>query len=631
MWKMKNCWILKLNKGLYTLLFVCIALVFLSQTQKGYYLFPIKPGQQNFLAGNMSEIRSNHFHTGLDIKTEGRQGLAVLASADGYVSKIKVSSFGYGNVLYLKHTNGTSTVYAHLRSFESPIAEFMQGKIYEARENELEYTLKPGELPISQGDTIAYSGNTGSSGGPHLHFEIRDSLNRAIDPLHAGFKEIVDTTSPIVRRVAISPLTPDSRVNGMYRRQEFSLIYSSGAFQVQPTIKISGKVGIEVLAYDQLDEMYNRNGFPIFEIYEADKKIFRAEVNEIDFNIGRHILLHTYRNRYTRLYKKPNNKFSFYEPDTVLSGAISAMPGEEKSITVKLLDAYANESDLRIQFSGELAPTDLEGINYTSGNSQIDYQENVLILNSAAAEEGDLAIVHVNGLSMELPYAYAGRNKRTYLWDMRLGVPDSIDLCSETILPEVEARIPAGEELLFDNGEVRINFEKESLLDDLYLRIEHFEEKGLKGLTINDQFDYLWQQVSVRMKVDNFQGDTSKTHMYQLYRNGHKNFVGGNWQGPFINFKTRVFGDFVLATDSIPPSIRAVRVNSREIRFVIKDNLSGIKDFNAWVDGKWTQMRYEHKQAIIWSDPLPGTTLKGEVLLKVRDRANNEAIYKGNI
>ncbi|WP_339714072.1 M23 family metallopeptidase [Cyclobacterium amurskyense] len=622
---------MKLNKGLYTLLFVCIALVFLSQTQKGYYLFPIKPGQQNFLAGNMSEIRSNHFHTGLDIKTEGRQGLAVLASADGYVSKIKVSSFGYGNVLYLKHTNGTSTVYAHLRSFESPIAEFMQHKIYEARENELEYTLNPGELPISQGDTIAYSGNTGSSGGPHLHFEIRDSLNRAIDPLHAGFKEIVDTTSPIVRRVAISPLTPDSRVNGMYRRQEFSLIYSSGAFQVQPTIKISGKVGIEVLAYDQLDEMYNRNGFPIFEIYEADKKIFRAEVNEIDFNIGRHILLHTYRNRYTRLYKKPNNKFSFYEPDTVLSGAISAMPGEEKSITVKLLDAYANESDLRIQFSGELAPTDLEGINYTSGNSQIDYQENVLILNSAAAEEGDLAIVHVNGLSMELPYAYTGRNKRTYLWDMRLGVPDSIDLCSETILPEVEARIPAGEELLFDNGEVRINFEKESLLDDLYLRIGHFEEKGLKGLTINDQFDYLWQQVSVRMKVDNFQGDTSKTHMYQLYRNGHKNFVGGNWQVPFINFKTRVFGDFVLATDSIPPSIRAVRVNSREIRFVIKDNLSGIKDFNAWVDGKWTQMRYEHKQAIIWSDPLPGTTLKGEVLLKVRDRANNEAIYKGNI
>lgn len=412
---MKNCWILKLNKGLYTLLFVCIALVFLSQTQKEYYLFPIKPGQQNFLAGNMSEIRSNHFHTGLDIKTEGRQGLPVHASADGYVAKIKVSSFGYGNVLYLKHPNGTSTVYAHLKDFASPIAEFMQQKIYEARENELEYNPKPGDLPISQGDTIAYSGNTGSSGGPHLHFEIRDSLNRAIDPLHAGFREIVDNTSPIVRRVAISPLTPESRVNGMYRRQEFSLIYSSGAFQVQPTINISGKVGIEILAYDQLDEMYNRNGFPIFEIYDAENRIFRAEVNEIDFNIGRHILLHTYRNRYTRLYKKPNNKFSFYEPDSVLSGAISALPGEEKSITVQLLDAYANASKLKIDFLGELAPTTLDGTNYTSGNQQIEYLENVLVINSSEASAGDLAQVHVHGLSMELPYAYAGKiNELTF-------------------------------------------------------------------------------------------------------------------------------------------------------------------------------------------------------------------------
>ena len=622
---------MKLNKGLYTLLFVCIALVFLSQTQKGYYLFPIKPGQQNFLAGNMSEIRSNHFHTGLDIKTEGRQGLPVHASADGYVAKIKVSSFGYGNVLYLKHPNGTSTVYAHLKDFASPIAEFMQQKIYEARVNELEYTLKPGELPISQGDTIAYSGNTGSSGGPHLHFEIRDSLNRAIDPLHAGFREIVDNTSPIVRRVAISPLTPESRVNGMYRRQEFSLIYSSGAFQVQPSINISGKVGIEILAYDQLDEMYNRNGFPIFEIYDAENRIFRAEVNEIDFNIGRHILLHTYRNRYTRLYKKPNNKFSFYEPDSVLSGAISALPGEEKSITVQLLDAYANASKLKIDFLGELAPTTLDGTNYTSGNQPIEYLENVLVINSSEASAGDLAQVHVHGLSMELPYAYAGKNKRTYLWDMALGIPDSINLCSETIFPKVIAKIPAEKETLIDNGMVKILFEEESLLEDLYLRVNTFEDKGMKGLSLNDQFDYLWQSISVKANMGDFMGDQSKTHMYQLYRNGHRNFLGGKWEGPFINFNTRVLGDFVLATDSIPPSIRPTRINGREIRFVIKDNLSGIKDFEAWVDGRWTQMKYEHKQAVIWSAPLPGTTLKGEVVLKVRDRANNEAIYNGKI
>lgn len=610
---------------------VVVALFFLSQTQKDYYLFPIKPGQQNYLAGNMGEIRTNHFHTGIDIKTEGRQGLPVHAAADGYVSRIKVSSFGYGNVLYLKHPNGSSTVYAHLRKFEETIEEFMQQKIYEARENDYEYLPKPGELPVAQGDTIAYSGNTGSSGGPHLHFEIRDSLNRAIDPLHAGFSEIIDTTSPIVRRVAISPLTPESRVNGMYRRQEFSLVYRNGAFQIQPTIKISGKVGIEVLAYDKLDEVYNRNGFPTFEIYDNGSRIFKTDINEIDFTIGRHILLHTYRNRYTRLYKKPNNRFTFYEPEAFLSGAISALPDEEKTILIKLKDAYTNEADLMIRFVGEEAPVDLKGYNYTSGNQQIAYMDNVLVINSSEAKEGDMAKVHVHSLTMEVPYAYKGRNKRTYLWDMSLGVPDSIDLCSETIRPAVMAKIPAGKEVLIDNGEVRINFGEESLLDDLYLRVRTFENNGMKGLTINDPYEYLWRSISVRMEAAEFPGDRSKTHMYQLHRNGYRRFEGGTWDGDFIEFKTSNLGDFVLATDTVPPGIRPIRINSRGIRFVIRDNLSGIKDFEAWIDGEWIQMKYEHKQAVIWSDPLPETVLKGKVLLKVKDRANNEAIYTGNI
>lgn len=148
---MKNCWILKLNNSLYTLLFVLLALVFLSQTQKGYYLFPIKPGEQNFLAGNMSEIRSNHFHTGLDIKTEGRQGLPVHASADGYVAKIKVSSFGYGNVLYLKHPNGTSTVYAHLKDFASLLRNTCSKKSTKPEKMNWNTILNLGSCPFLKG------------------------------------------------------------------------------------------------------------------------------------------------------------------------------------------------------------------------------------------------------------------------------------------------------------------------------------------------------------------------------------------------------------------------------------------------------------------------------------------------
>ncbi|SHM90811.1 Peptidase family M23 [Cyclobacterium lianum] len=622
---------MKLNKPVSIVLLLLIALTLLSQTAENYYLFPIKPGKQNFLAGNMGEIRPNHFHTGLDIKTEGRQGLPVYAAADGYLSRVKISSFGYGNVIYLKHPNGSSTVYAHLRDFEEPIASYVKSKIYEAQQNELEYFPEPGELTVKKGDVIALSGNTGSSGGPHLHFEIRDSLNRAIDPLHAGFAEIKDTTSPIVRRVAISPLDQHSRVNGMFRRQEFYLVYNNGAFRVPPTINISGKVGIEVLAYDQLDEMYNQNGFPVYEIYEEGQRIFRSEVNEVDFTLGRFILVHTYRNRYTRLYKKPNNKFDFYEPDSAFSGAISADPGVSKEITVKLKDAYHNETDLVLDFYGEEAPVLLRNFNYTSGNQTLDYQENHLIINAPKAKNGSLAKFYVNGYVMEIPFAYEGTNKRTYLWDMQLGLPDSVDLCNETVIPEVNAIIPANQQTTYTDRNVTISFEKETLLDDLHLRLSPVQDLIHQGIAINDPYEYLWNSMELSYHASDFRGDKSRTHMYLLYDNGYKNFQGGSWEGNSITFSTRNFGKFVLATDSVPPTIRPIRINQNQMRFVIRDGLSGISDFNAWVDGEWVQMRYEHKQAVIWSDPPSGKALKGELILKVRDRANNESIYRGKI
>lgn len=132
---------LKLNKisSITSIFFVFVLSTALAQVQPGYFLFPIKPGERNFLAGTMGEIRPNHFHSGIDIKTEGRQGLPVYAAADGYVSRMKISSFGYGNVLYLKHPSGNITVYGHLRELESDLANFIREKMYDVRRNELEY------------------------------------------------------------------------------------------------------------------------------------------------------------------------------------------------------------------------------------------------------------------------------------------------------------------------------------------------------------------------------------------------------------------------------------------------------------------------------------------------------------
>ncbi|WP_158861592.1 M23 family metallopeptidase [Lunatibacter salilacus] len=624
---------LKLNKILFT---TCFLLGFIlssafAQVQPGYFLFPIKPGERNFLAGTMGEIRPNHFHSGIDIKTEGRQGLPVYAAADGYVSRMKISSFGYGNVLYLKHPSGNITVYGHLRELESDMAEFIREKMYAAKKNELEYYPEPGELPVKKGDIIAYSGNTGSSMGPHLHFEIRDSLDRALDPLHFGFGEIIDQTPPFVQRVALTPLDMDSRVDGIYQRKEFPVSYIGDAYQVTNSIQVSGKVGIEVLAYDQLDDMYNRNGFPTYQVFDGETKIFQSTVNPIDFSLGRFILSHTHRNRYTRLYKKEHNLFSFYTPDTTWAGGIRVDPKEQKEITVNLKDTYLNRRRLLLNLLGEDAGDLLYSQNSTLGNQMLGYQDHVLIINEPITDTGDFATFYVHGYEMEMPYAYQGTNKRTYLWDMRLGVPDSVRLCTQTVFPEVNTRIRFHEETLYQDSFARILFKEKTLLTDLYLRVSPVLGPFQTGITINSGEEYLRESIEVTFDASGFEGNKSRSHVYLLGGNGYKSFQGGSWEGDQITFQTRNLGTFVVASDTVAPTIQPMRINGSEIRFSIRDGLSGIRDFEAYVDGEWVLMRYEHKQSMIWSEKLLSKPFKGDILLKVRDMANNEAVYRGKI
>ncbi|MDX5340411.1 MAG: M23 family metallopeptidase, partial [Cyclobacteriaceae bacterium] len=260
---------MKLNKRT---LFLLLSVLWITSTlwaqeiQKGYFRSPVKPGGRNYLSGNFSELRPNHFHTGLDYKFGGAEGEPIYAAADGWVYRIKISSFGYGNVLYLKHPSGNITLYGHLRNFNPKLQAWMRNKMYEAQQNDLEVYPQPGELPVKKGELIANGGNTGSSGGPHLHFEIRDSLDRAMDPLLAGFPEILDNIPPTPQKIAIVPLEIDSRVNGKFQRIEITPVLSGASYRIPETIKVSGKVGLEIQSYDKLDGAQNQNGFPKFEI-----------------------------------------------------------------------------------------------------------------------------------------------------------------------------------------------------------------------------------------------------------------------------------------------------------------------------------------------------------------------------
>ncbi|AGA79167.1 metalloendopeptidase-like membrane protein [Echinicola vietnamensis DSM 17526] len=597
-----------------------------AQTDKGYYQFPIKPGERNYLSGNMSEIRPNHFHSGIDIKTEGRQGLPIYAAADGYVYRMKVSSYGYGNVLYLKHPNGQYTLYGHLKDFNARIAKYMWQEMTAAEENDLEIYPDSMALPIKKGEIIAYSGNTGSSGGPHLHFEIRDSLDRALDPLKFGFSEVKDSTPPTVRAVAITPLTLESRINGKFERTVLRLNYRDNQFVVDGNLSITGKVGIEVSGYDKLDGAYNPNGFPHFEIYEEGQKTFDVNVDKIDFNLGRFLLTHTHENRYTKLYTTPYNQFDFYTPDSLYSGAIQVMPDSTKDVTVRLEDVFGNESLLKLTFKGEKETHDVS--SYSASRKAIAYKGNWMIIRADKTDGHKLAKFYVNGMMMDVMMSYEDPRFRTYIWDMDFGLPDSVDICSEVIKPALQAKIPFNKEYYFNDGYTAIHFPKDALLETLFLHTERSTYYNRPSVKINDdRGDYLRNEISVSMDVSGYDGPIDHVDVYQLYGNGYKRFLGGEWNEGKINFKTKYFGTFVLVKDDTPPTIRPIRVSSSSLRFSIRDNLSGINRFEARINGKWVILRFEHKNGVIWTQKQDNTPFKGQFELKVTDNAGNDAVF----
>ncbi|WP_373398106.1 M23 family metallopeptidase [Algoriphagus halophilus] len=622
---------MKLNKYLILLLLVVQSIsVYSQEIDKGYFISPIKPGVRNYLAGNFAELRPNHFHTGLDFKTGGQEGEPILAAADGWVHRIKVSSFGYGNVIYLKHPNGKITLYGHLRNFNKELSDYMRQKMYEAQVNELEVYPEPGELPVKKGERIADSGNTGGSGGPHLHFEIRDSLDRAMDPLLFGFPEIEDNTPPTPQKIAIVPLNVDSRVNGKFQRIEVTPVYSDGSYSLPSTVKITGKVGLEIQSYDRLDGASNRNGFANFDISDESGLVYSLVVDKVDFNYTRQFLLHTHQNKFTRLYKQDELKFDFFSSKDPETGHLELEPGVKKTYELALTDAYGNTRKISIPLQGQ----DLEhNVNDGPAPSRavVSYFGNILKIKAPISPNGGLAKFYVGAHIFEMLPAYQDSQSRTYLWDMNFGIPEEIDVCSEVVNVGINAKIPADSEQLFADKNVKIRFTERTLLDDLFLRINQTGSPSSPKLEINEPSEYLWSDMEVTWNVPGYTGDKERVHVYLQSSNGKKSFVGGVWEGQSIRFKTRNFGTFVLATDEEKPTITPIRVNSSGLRFTIRDNNSGIDSFEAHVNGEWLLMRYEYKQAVIWSEKLTNEALKGPVILKVKDQAGNVSEWKGTL
>lgn len=333
-------------------LFLASNSVFSQDLMDKNYTPPI--GIPMVLAANFGELRPNHFHMGVDFKTNGRIGYNLYSIADGYVSRIKVSPYGYGKVIYIDHPNGKTSVYAHCSEFKGAIDSIVRISQYADENYEVEIFPKPHEISVKKGDIIALSGNTGSSTAPHLHFEIRETLSEdALNPLVYGF-DLDDHQKPDIRNMKIVAISKDG-----YQIPGKSIVVpvygSNGKYTIRNnTIDIpadfcspKGGIGLAFDIIDKLDGAPNQCGLYGTDLIVDGDTIFGQQTDRISFEHTRYVNSHRDMNspgKYHKSYRTLHNPLAIYKRDGL--GVIVLKPGETKSIALNVYDPKGNESQL---------------------------------------------------------------------------------------------------------------------------------------------------------------------------------------------------------------------------------------------------------------------------------------------
>lgn len=596
------------------------------------YLFPVEPGSPNLLAGTMGELRSNHFHSGIDVRTNGRIGVPILSAQQGYVSRISISTGGYGNALYITHPNGHTTVYGHLDRFEKKIADYVRKEQYRKKSFDVNLFFKPGTFDIKRGDTVAYSGNTGGSSGPHLHFDIRDKNNEALNPLIFNFDEVVDNTPPIVQKVAFRTMDINSRINDQFGRFEFYVVKEGDNYKLPFPILASGTIGIEVLGHDKLDNSRSRCGINHIEMYAGEQRVFKQVIDKVNFGDTRNILtlmdyttLKNSGDRYNKLYVDDGNGLDYYA-GTRNKGMVT-VKSDDVPIKILLKDSYGNESQVNLTLKQSTPTAEVNTMAASTRNFSHQYIENTLEIASSKTW-GDSATLYFSSSTEYAVPAYSGKNKNVFLFDLRKKLPDSIKVGNEILRTDFKDMIPSGVPYKYYSDLVDINFSRSSLYDTVFLRIKH-THKDKEVFSIGDSIYPIHRNISITLKP---KGDY--TEKFSVYRSAGRYFqyMGGSWANGKITFSTRDFGDFVLLEDTNAPTIRRMAVNGAAARFKIYDDLSGIAYYEASINGEWLLMNYDYKTNMIWAERQDSKVpLKGDLAVKVVDNAGNENIYHEKI
>lgn len=538
-----------------------------------YYRSPV--GFAITLAGNVGEIRSDHFHTGVDVKALQGVGSPVYAVADGYVSRVGVSPTGYGLVLYVAHPNGETSVYGHLDSFTPQIAKWVRGQQYAKRSFRVNLYPAKGQFPVAKGERIASLGNSGSSGGPHLHFEIRDGQGRPRNLIAQKVFRVADHVPPTVSRILLYEV--DS-VHGVphrtLRRSVAVRTLPDGTAVPEDSVLRLGKRGY--LAYEVIDYKDGRSN--TMGVYAVEQRVdsainFSFTIDRLDFTTTGYVNTFTdypenhraKRTSVLRAYMSPHNKLAVYGPSCAVSdGMISVCDSVQRRVETVVTDDAGNRTALKFRI--ETGPA----------------------------------------LCAEIP-----QGEPVHWWSG-----------TTFRLPDAEVLLPGG--ALYES--MLISALKDTVCGMPVVRVGSADVPLQKAATVRI-FPAGWPE-----KFWN------KMLVVTIGDNGKSVSVGGRFdpQAQVVVAEVKRLGCFAVAVDTLAPTVRPVYASEvripagKSVRWQATDDLSGIARYSLTVDGKWELLAWDPKSRTMAHVPMRGTApVKHNIILTVEDAKGNVKIWKG--
>jgi hypothetical protein len=519
------------------------------------------------LSGTFGELRTNHFHAGVDFRTQQVVGKNLLAIADGYVSRIKISYFGYGKVIYIDHPNGYTSVYGHFLRGSEKIESFIKKQQYDKENFEFEILLEPFEFPIKQGEIIALAGNTGSSGGPHLHFEIRETVTEdIINPLFFGYDKLInDSKRPVINGIYAYPLSEDANINGAFSATKLALTKKSDSLYLVNNLKAKGKIGFSINTHDLSNNSFGKNGVYKITAFVNGTKHFEVVFDRFPFSESRRInhyidyahYVNT-KSRYQKLFTPEGFDLSLikFQAD---NGMLNIESSLSQTYKIIVEDFYQNKTQVIIPISYQ-SEDDLVGLSPFISPYKIQYKREHIYIKDQ--------------VEVYLP-------ENTFFEDFYLDfdVKDSI---------------------------IKVDSPKKAVFNSYYISVNDSVSNPKKTfLAYKNKGKYTFNETTFKNGV--FKAKVNKCGEFLLMQ---------DTISPVIKPHGFKEGDWLS--------------DKNKIEFTISDNLSGIGKIDAYINGKWALFEYDYKTKKITHFFGDNIVINGknDIILKISDKMNNIAVFE---